>query len=152
MKILVQNADRLVCEWVAGELQKPFKWGIRDCGTITLKVLEILHGENLFPELPRWSKPYEAKAVYSNLGSPTEFLEKHGFQEVSINYAQLGDIVLLISAPFQTFCPVIPGHKILIVDPVKGLCCQDISSILVGTRCFVSPRNEGKDNQCLQQF
>jgi len=125
----VPHADRLLVEWATEQISKKFEWGLIDCATITLQSFEILYGKNIFPELKGWKTEYQAIRVMKRYGQVSQFLAAHGFREVPVNYAQTGDVVILKTNTLETSCPVIGGHKVLVIDPDRGVSCQDISRL-----------------------
>lgn len=80
--------------WARQQLGAPFVWGETDCASLARQALTVMFGEDLLPELPRWSTAREAVAVLAQHGAGVGLLVALGAQEVSLSFIRAGDIVV----------------------------------------------------------
>lgn len=78
---------------------RPFQWGINDCCIFSADCVSVLTGVDLAADLRgTYATEPEAAAVLARLGGverlASDRLEAAGFKEVSVTFAQRGDVVL----------------------------------------------------------
>lgn len=84
---LIEEASSLV--------GKPFSWGETDCATVIRLCVNSAYDGEVFPKIPEIDSLETAQQVSKDYGTPEKILRDIGCSEVTINFVQCGDIVIL---------------------------------------------------------
>ena len=121
----VRNWDNALLAWQNSILGSDFVWGETDCVSLMLKALEVMYGEPVIEHegVLDYSNKQQALRALSSFPEPPQVLLSAGASEVSMSYAQNGDIIYGHATeeddgPFPGLAVVV-DHGAVISDPEK---------------------------------
>lgn len=91
-------------EYLEANLNKPFDWGTRDCGTFAVGAIKAMTGYDALKG-DRWSTKREADAFLEREGGMVAACDKR-FRPISIGEAKRGDLVLAKVEGGEALCVV----------------------------------------------
>lgn len=81
--------------WERDMLGRPFEWGATDCGSLVRDMCSVIYGDDVFERAPSYTTRIGALRALSKTGGVEQAVRDIGATEVSINFIQDSDIVIM---------------------------------------------------------
>jgi hypothetical protein len=118
-----------VKDFIAAEVEKPFRWGETDCVSTAARWVQIHAGIDLLPAVGTYSTAEEAERALSELGglavAVNRVMRKAGFQKAEA--PQPGDIGLVVHA--GKLCLAVHGGGFWFSHDEAGLIGAPLSAV-----------------------
>lgn len=118
--------------YVSSVMDKPFEWGVTDCGTLVSSAQEAMYGHDVVGA-GTWKTKAEALKALKQIGPYKEALASAGACEVPISFRQRGDIALLPDADHEGFpgLGIVVSHGVLTVDEVVMILPLEVDATIM---------------------
>jgi hypothetical protein len=131
----VRNWDVALVHWAQQQVDLPFEYGTRDCGTLVRGACVAMYGEDLWPEIPYWVNATGALRVIAEFGTVAQMLRARGATRwPTPHFAQSGDVIVMAGdhSPFDESVMVVVGPAVISAHPEYGIEQLNLQSILDG--------------------
>lgn len=89
----VFNWDHKLVRFAEQERGRSYEWGETDCASLVRRAMDIMYGEDKFPNAPNWTTEVGAKRALGKIDNVNQCIIDIGGEDVHKNFRRNGDIV-----------------------------------------------------------
>lgn len=114
--------EKKIIEFASQETKKPFQWGVRDCNSLALRLIDLAFCRSLAGAVcGKYDSFKSAVKFQAGFGQTMEqYIEAAGARKVKTGFEQTGDI-LIVKGPDFHMVHVLVAGQVLSAGPDHGV-------------------------------
>jgi cell wall-associated NlpC family hydrolase len=119
----IHNWDVYLAMWATDLLGQPFVWGETDCASLVRAAMQVMYGEDRWPDTPRYTDAAGALRVSEEHGTVKDHVLALGATKHVITFTQAGDIVIAPKTAEEHFdaTAIAIADKLLMTEEGRGV-------------------------------